>query len=240
MSDQGDERISSGLAALARTRLTDDANLADALRRVAVTGCELLTHCAAASVTIIERGRAITVGSTSDVAHALDDAQYRAGDGPCLTAARDRTLVRVDDIASDGRWPDFARRAMEHEVRSSLSVPLTLSGDSTVGGFNIYGTVDAAFSDDDAQLCQTFAGQASIVVSNVQAYWAALDLSANLSRAMQSRAVIEQAKGMLMSTYRISADAAFDLLVQRSQTENHKLRDVAIDIVDQAGGGPDG
>jgi GAF domain-containing protein len=240
MSDQGDERISSGFVQLARTRLTDDANLADALRRVAETGCGLVTDCAAASVTIIERGRAITVGSTSDTAQALDDAQYAAGDGPCLTAARGGMLVRVDDIATDRRWPDFARRALEHGVRSSLSIPLGLSGDETWGGFNVYGTVDARFSTDDEQLCQAFAGQASIVVSNVQAYWAALDLSANLSGAMQSRAVIEQAKGVLMSSYRISAEAAFDLLVDRSQRENRKLRTIAADVVHEARGGDGG
>ena len=62
---------------------------------------------AAASVTIIEQGRAITVGSTSRMARALDDAQYAAGDGPCLTAAREGVLVRIDDIAADERWPDF-------------------------------------------------------------------------------------------------------------------------------------
>jgi GAF domain-containing protein len=234
MSDEDPQRISSGFDALARTLITDDANLADALRRVADTGCGLLSNCAAASVTIIERGQAITVGSTSDMARALDDAQYAAGDGPCLTAARDRVLVRIDDTGSDKRWPDFCRRAIGHGVHSSLSLPLRLSGDHNWGGFNVYGPVVAGFSDVDEQLCQAFATQASIVVSNVQAYWASLELSRNLSRAMESRAVIEQAKGILMSTHRVSADAAFDLLVARSQTQNRKLREVAGDVVREA------
>jgi GAF domain-containing protein len=239
MSDEDRQRHSSGFDALGRTLLTDDANLADALRRVADTGCGLLTNCASASVTIIERGRAITVGSTSDSAQALDDAQYTAGDGPCLSAARDGVLVRIDDAGSEQRWPDFCRRAVEHGVHSSLSVPLSLSGDDSWGGFNVYGSVAAGFSDDDEQLCQAFASQASIVVSNVQAYWASLKLSRNLSRAMESRGVIEQAKGILMSTHRVDADGAFDLLVGRSQTENRKLREVASDVVREALGGPD-
>jgi GAF domain-containing protein len=185
MSDQDAPRTPAGFEALARTLLTDDTNLGEALRRVAETGCGLLANCTSASVTIIERGRPITVGSTSDVAQALDDAQYDAGDGPCLTAARERVLVRIDDIASEPRWPDFTRRAVDHGVHSSLSVPLSLAREATWGGFNVYGSVAAGFSDDDEQLCQGFAAQASIVVSNAQAYWASLQLSANLSKAMR-------------------------------------------------------
>ncbi len=234
MSDADSERVSSGFDALARTLLTDDANLGDALRRVAGAGCGLLTNCVSASVTIIERERAITMGSTSDVAEALDDAEYSAGDGPCLTAARDRLVVRIDEAETDQRWPNFCRRAVEQGVHSSLSVPLRLSGDDAWGGFNIYASVPAGFTDDDEQLCEAFATQASIVVSNVQAYWASLELSRNLSKAMQSRGVIEQAKGILMSTHRVSADDAFNLLVARSQSGNRKLRDVAADLVRDA------
>jgi GAF domain-containing protein len=234
MSDEDRRRVSSGAEALARTLLTEDANLSDALRRVARTGCGLLTNCTSASVTIIERGRAITMGSTSDTAHALDDVQYSAGDGPCLTAARERVLVRIDQAGTENRWPDFCRRAVEQGVHSSLSVPLSLSGDDTWGGFNVYAGVAAGFTDLDEELCLAFATQASIVVSNVQAYWASLELSRNLSRAMESRAVIEQAKGILMSSRRVSADEAFDLLVERSQTENRKLREVASDVVRDA------
>ena len=147
-------------------------------------------------------------------------------------ASTTRPLTVVGPTAPAGR-PSTACRA---PCRS----PLRLASDDTWGGFNVYGTVDARFSDDDEQLCQAFAGQASIVVSNVQAYWAAFELSANLSRAMQSRAVIEQAKGVLMSSHRISAEAAFDLLVERSQTENRKLRDIAADVVHETPGGDGG
>ena len=209
------------------------------MRRVADTGCSLLANCASASVTIIERGEAVTMGSTGDVAHALDAAQYDAGDGPCLTAARDQVVVRIDDTSVDPRWPEFATQAVDHRVRSSLSVPLRLSHDDTWGGLNMYGSVIAGFSGDDEELCQAFATQASIVVSNVQAYWASLEMSTNLTKAMKSRAVIEQAKGVVMSTRRVSADEAFDLLRQRSQHENRRRRLVAGDVVEEAARGND-
>ena len=241
MSHEDVQSGSPGFEGLWLTALSDDANLRDALRRVAVTGCGLVTHCSGASVTLIERGRPATVGSTNAMAEALDAAQYSAREGPCLSAAEQRRVVRIDDVEHDERWPKFSASARANGVASSLSLPLVLSGDTTFGGLNLYGEVVAGFSDHDEQLCQTFAVQASIVVANAQAYWAAIELSANLSKAMQTRAVIEQAKGALMSSHRIDADAAFDLLRQRSQHSNRKLRDVAGDILGESiHGGGDG
>ena len=234
MSDSSGSHVPPSLETVGHTLLTDDANLSDALRRVAESGLGLMAQCRGASITIIEQGRAVTVGSTNEMAQALDDAQYAAGDGPCLTAAREGVVVRIDDIPADERWPDFRRRAVEEGVLSSLSTPLNLTGTDTSGGFNAYSSVTAGFSDDDEQLCRAFATQASIVVSNVHAYWASLELSKHLGRAMESRAVIEQAKGILMANHRVDADGAFALLVERSQTENRKLRDVASNLIRSA------
>jgi hypothetical protein len=220
--------------ALWRTVVSDDANLQESMRRVAETGCAVLAHCESASVTIIERGRPVTVGSTDDTAQALDDAQYAVQEGPCLTAAREGRMIRIDDTHNDERWPRFTASARANDIRSSLSVPIPVSGPDTFAGFNVYGNALGGFSDADEQLCQAFAGQASIAVVNAQAYWAAFELSRNMASAMESRAGIEQAKGVLMATYRLDADAAFDLLRQRSQTTNRKLRDVAADVVNEA------
>jgi GAF domain len=111
MSDEDVQSGSSGLDALWQTVISDDADLEGALRRVAETGCRLLTNCTSASVTLIDQGRAITVGSTNDTAQALDDAQYAAGNGPWLTAAREVRFVRVDDIGADERWPMYSASA---------------------------------------------------------------------------------------------------------------------------------
>jgi len=240
MSD-ADARSSARFDALWQTVVSDDANLQDAMRRIAETGRAVLANCDSASVTIIERGRPVTVGSTNDTAQALDDAQYDARAGPCLTAAQEVRIIRISDTRKDERWPRFSAAARSNDVHSSLSVPIAVAAPDTFAGFNVYGDAPGGFSDEDEQLCQAFAGQASIVVANAQAYWAAFELSQNLSKAMESRAVIEQAKGVLIATYRMDANAAFDLLRQRSQQTNHKLRDVALDVVNQASGaGGDG
>ena len=133
----------------------------------------------------------------------------------------------------------YSASARANGIGSSLSVPLVLAGVDTFGGFNLYGKLVGGFSNDDEQLCQAFAAQASIVVSNAHSYWSVFELSENLSKAMETRAVIEQAKGVLMSTHRIDADAAFEVLRERSQASNRKLRDVAAVVVDEAAGRDD-
>ena len=225
--------------ALWQSVVSDDANLQTAMRRIAEIGCAVLESCDSASVTIIERGRPVTVGSTNDTAQALDDAQYAAREGPCLAAAVEGRMIRIDDTDNDERWPRFAASARANDVHSSLSVPIAVTAPDTFAGFNVYGKTSGGFSDADERLCQAFAAQASIIVANAQAYWAAFELSQNMAKAMESRAAIEQAKGVLISTYRIDADAAFDMLRQRSQATNRKLRDVAAEVVTEASAGSD-
>jgi len=220
----------------ALSRVTDDANLVESLRRVAIAGHDQLEHCRAASVTVIAGGRPTTMGSTDEVAERLDDAQYAADDGPCLAAARHEKSVRIDTVASESRWPEFRRVALELEVSCSLSVPLMMEDPDTFGGLNIYGDLDGGFSRHDEELAEAFAAHAAIVVANVVAYWTVLDLSVNLAAAMEHRGVIEQAKGILMATNGCSPDEAFVRLRQRSQAENRKLRDIAVAIVDDVQG----
>jgi len=95
----------------------------ESLQRIASAGCDLLTNCAASSVTIITAGRPVTLAATNEVAAGLDQTQYDAGDGPCLTAARHERIVRIDDFAGDERWPRFRNAGREPGAASSLSVP---------------------------------------------------------------------------------------------------------------------
>ena len=201
--------------------------------RIAVAGRDLLSDSVGASVTIIEQRRPMTAASTDDVALALDHAQYDDDDGPCLRAARTEQVIRLDDVHLDDRWPAFTRAAIDNGMHSSVSAPLSLTG-PTRGGLNVYGRGPAAFSDEDVELILAFAEQASVVVSNAQAYWAAFDATANLSIAIDNRAIIEQAKGVLIGRYGLTDDEAFDQLRQRSQRANRKLRSIASDVVEQA------
>ena len=218
----------------ALTRVTDDANLAESLRRVADAGCELVKNCASASVTLVAAGRPLTMAATDEVATEMDQAQYDMDDGPCLTAARQERTFRIEDLAAHDRWPMLREVGRRHGVASTLSVPLQLEDADMYGAVNLYSTARHGFSDDDATLAEGFAQQAAVVVANVVAYWAAFDLSRNLKAAMEHRGVIEQAKGIMMAATRCSPDEAFEMLRKRSQVENRKLRDIAIEVVQRA------
>ncbi len=133
----------------------------------------------------------------------------------------------------DQRWPAFSEAAAAHGVLSSMSLPL-ISRHGPVGALNVYSRSRAGFSDDDVQVGVQFATQAAIVLANSQAYWDARQLGQDMAQAMESRATIEQAKGILMGAQRCSADEAFQMLVRASQRENRKLREMAAEIVTRA------
>lgn len=235
MDDRTASAIDAAATKLSFRLLTADESLADNLQEVAAAGCSLVERCSAASITILEDGRrrGATVAATNDIARALDQAQYDEDEGPCLYAARTGEAVRIEGDRLADAWPKFGRAALEHDVVAVLAVPLRAAGDGSVGGLNLYGREDD-FDEPDQRLAEAFAAQASAVVSNALAYWGAFEQTRTITLAMESRAVIEQAKGILMSTQRCSPDEAFDLLRRASQRENRKLRDLATEIVRRA------
>jgi GAF domain-containing protein len=170
--------------------------------------------------------------ATDELAPAVDAGQYADGDGPCLRAYRTREVIRVDDTRTvESRWPRFSQDAQEHGVLSVLGFPL-LAAHEAFGAFNMYARAANAFSPADEDAASLFVTQASVVLANARAYWAASDLASGLQTAMRNRAVIEQAKGMLMAAERCTADEAFARLVEASQRDNVKLREIARLIVD--------
>lgn len=154
----------------------------------------------------------------------IDEAQYREGKGPCLDAWRQRAVVRLDLVEEHASaYPAFASACCDHGVASTLSLPM-MSGDIAVGAMNLYAKDPEAFRSDDEAVGLDLATAAGAVLANVAAYWTAFDLSQQLTEAMRTRSVIEQAKGMLMArTPSLTADGAFDMLKSASQRENVKL-----------------
>ena len=162
----------------------------------------------------------------------IDSAQYAEGGGPCLEAFATGKVVTIDSIADDDRWPAFAATARQHGILSTLSVPLTVGGEAT-GAINFYAPAPGGFTAEHQRIASEFASHAAVVLANAQAYWASYEFGQSLQEAMKSRAVIEQAKGVLMSQSHVSEDDAFDLLRRASQRENRKLREIAQQIVEQ-------
>jgi len=183
------------------------------------------------SLTLIEDGQPRTLVFTGRLAADLDERQYDLGFGPCLDAARTGQTVIVDGEGDGSPYREFARVAFRAGVRHTMSVGMPLAGRS-VGGLNLYSTDGAPLRASLVEHAEAFAGFAAAVVANVGTHARALNQADNLERAMQTRAVIEQAKGVIMGRDRCTADEAFDVLSRLSQHQHVKLRDLAQSVVD--------
>jgi GAF domain-containing protein len=211
-----------------------DSSIEATLSRVAELAVQVLPEAELAGITMMGADGPETSIFTDPDSPEIDQAQYDSGEGPCLDAFRYVETYRIDSMEDDRRWPAFAKACLDHGVQSTLSVPLLISRDGDDGAFgalNFYAHRPQAFSAADVQAAEMFARTGAVVLANAKAYWEAYMLSEGLAEAMKSRAVIEQAKGVLMSQSRIRSDDAFDILRRASQREQRKLRDIAADIV---------
>jgi GAF domain-containing protein len=170
------------------------------------------------------------VAASDDWSKALDELQYREHEGPCLDAARTGLVFRVRDLAADSRWPTYAPRAAEQGARSMVSLPLTVEG-KVLGALNVYSREPDVFTSETVSIAEVIAAHASLAMHVSTALVQHRTLSEGLREAMSSRAVIEQAKGILMAQRKVTAEAAFDLLREASQHRNVKLRLVAEEVV---------
>lgn len=212
-----------------RVLLEHEEELERVLDRLTETALKTIPAATAVSVTVLANdGRtAWTSTATDPSVVAIDNVQYTTGHGPCLEAARTRRPVRVGVGDIRDRWPAFAEAAGNAGIRSYLSAPLLLDDEPVQGALNLYGWTDDAFDSIDEALLGLFTAAASAAIVSACRYRRARDLAFHMRAAMDSRAEIEQAKGMLMAQHTISADEAFQRLVRRSQDTNTKLRDVA-------------
>ncbi|SET98488.1 GAF and ANTAR domain-containing protein [Geodermatophilus poikilotrophus] len=184
------------------------------------------------SVTLLVGNDPTLMASTGQLAVDLDERQYERDHGPCLHAARTGEVVEVADARTDSRWRDYFSRAVERGCLSSLSVPLRVDEDQQVSGaLNVYARDADAFDEDSRAAATRFGPYAAVAAGNLHAYQSARDMADNLRIALESRAVIDQANGVLIERYKITPDQAFQLLAQASMHANRKVRDIADHLV---------
>ena len=221
----------AAFAELSRIMLGEQP-LSATLARVAELAKRTIPGAAEVSVTLMQDGDVESAAFTGPLAVQLDERQYQAGFGPCMEAAISGATIPIDDTANSSTYPDFGRLARRQGITHTMSVGLPVQR-QTIGALNIYGTGDGSFDEQTQELATTFAGYAAVAVANAGLYASTAQLAAHLQRALDSRAVIDQAKGILMSRHGMSAEAAFDLLSRQSQVSNRKVRDIASDLVDE-------
>jgi GAF domain-containing protein len=216
---------------LARITLVDRpvGNVLTELVQVADRG---ISGAEAVSISLIRGENAFTAAYSSELALRAEEMQYERGYGPCVDAARGGVVLRIDDMRTEQRWPDYAAQVLPHGVRSSLTIPLPFQG-AVIGALNVYSPQPRTFATAETlDAALTVAETMAVTVANVHAHARLGEEAVNLRRAMESRAVIEQAKGVLMAQRRVDADQAFEILREASQRYNRKLRDIAAGIVD--------
>ncbi len=214
--------VARQLSELAR-ELQADTTAEALLDRIAIAAIREVPGVRYAGITVMTSREFATRAASDELVRRIDRAQYEAGEGPCLDAARKQTTVRCDDLRADDRWPWFARHAVDLGVLSVLSVQL-FAGDETFGALNLYASDVRAFGQGSESIGILLASHAALAM-------AADRTRASLHAALGTREVIGEAKGILMERYKITGVEAFGLLVASSQAVNRKLRDVAEHLV---------
>ena len=206
--------------------------LSEVLDEIVTIAAQGIPGAEATSITLLRGEQAFTAAYSGDMALAADELQYERGYGPCMDAGRGNVVLRIDDMAEETRWPDYTKKVLGVGVRSSLSVPLPYQG-SSIGALNNYSSQPAAFATPEALRAGIEVAEAvAVAVVNADAHAQVVDQAHHMRLAMESRAVIEQAKGVLMAQRGVDAEQAFDLLREASQRYNRKLRDIAVGIVE--------
>jgi len=211
------------------------------------TTVELVTALAAetipgshgAGVTLVDQRGVRSIASSEPLVEQADALQYALDSGPCLTSWREEVVVRMDDVAADGRWPEWAAAVADVGVRAMLSVPLLAAGTS-IGAIKVYATEPEAFDARAEHVLQLFARQAAILLANAQTLADARRTNDQLTDALETRDVIGQAKGILLARGAADDESAFALLVTESQRTNTKLHEVARRLVRSVAAGNDG
>ena len=188
-------------------------------------------------ITLRRDHRATTVASSDIRASQVDEIQYGHHEGPCLHALSSGEVVVVDDLADDDRWGGYRLPALAHGVRSSLSLPLRANG-RVFGALNIYSPRPRTFGLQEQFVAGRFADEASRALELAMRLAERTEMSEHLQIALASRAVIDQALGIVMGQNKSTADEAFDMLRSISQNRNVKLYDIAAEIITAVTGQP--
>jgi GAF domain-containing protein len=212
-----------------------DRTLAEVLTDITAIAARSIPGAEASSITLLRADKAFTAAHSGEMALAADELQYEHGYGPCMDSGRGGVLLRVDDMRMEERWPEYVAHVVATTpVLSSLSIPLPYQG-SSIGALNNYSTKPGAFaSPESLRAGSDVAEVIAVAVANADAHARLFDQAHNMRVAMESRATIEQAKGVLMAQRHIDADQAFEILREASQRYNRKLRDIAFGIVQSA------
>ncbi|MHB8220042.1 MAG: ANTAR domain-containing protein [Acidimicrobiales bacterium] len=222
-------QLAVGVADMARALFAADSVEAT-LARIVELAVATVEGCDYAGIFLLEGREVTTPVCTAPIVAAVDALQHRFGSGPCLDAIAQGLTFYAEDLDDDARWPEFGGEAVTAGVRSVLAVPLTAN--DTHGALNLYAHYPAAFGVVDRGKGVMLAALSSVALAGAQTHEVEQRRTDSLRAALATREVIGLAQGILVERERVRPDQAFDILRRASQHLNHKLRDVAQELVD--------
>ena len=211
--------------------LVDDFDVVDLLTLLADRCVETLDVSAAGILLASPDGRLRVLASTSDAMRVLELLEVQAEEGPCLDCFHTGRPVPHADLAAAGtRWPRFAPEALEAGFHSVQALPLRLRG-TIIGALNLFHTAATDAERADVEVAQAFADIATIAILQHRAAREAQVVNEQLNRALNSRIIIEQAKGVLAEREGLDVQEAFEWLRRHARNHNLRLADLAGDVI---------
>ncbi|MEN8582989.1 GAF and ANTAR domain-containing protein [Burkholderia sp. RS01] len=224
------ERVSAAFVRITDT-LVGDYDVLDLLHALVESSVDLLDAAAAGLLLADPHGQLQVVASTSERSQLVEILQLQAGSGPCVESYQTGTSVAVEDIRSlNRRWPEFQAAALSQGFRSVHAVPMRVHG-KTIGAMGLFGEHPGALSQEDAAIGQALADVATISILQERTLRESALVNEQLQRALNSRVLIEQAKGVIAYTAGVDMEEAFRRLRTFARANNQTLHDTASQVI---------
>jgi len=221
-----DQRIAEAFVTIADT-LVADFDIIDLLHTLVDKCVELLDVDAGGLLIADEYGQLQLIASTSEQAQLVELIQLGAGAGPCVDCFTTGMPVTVSDIADEReRWPEFQAGAIAQGFHAVFATPMRLRG-QVLGAMNLFSTAPGGPTEQDALIAQALADVATIGILHERSSRESVILNEQLHRALESRVLIEQAKGVLAAVGTLTMDQAFAALRTYARSHNMTLHAVA-------------
>ena len=227
------ERLADVFVEIADT-LVADFDLVDFLHNLTGHAAAVSGAGAVGLLLADHEGHLRYMAASNETGKMLELFQLQHEEGPCLDCYTSRTpVVNADLSSAHARWPVFAPAALAAGFQSVHAFPMRLR-ETVIGALNIFGHADAAFEDDDVRVVQALADVATIALLQERTIAHADILTEQLQGALNSRVVIEQAKGALAQLEGTTPAVAFERLRAQARSTRRRLVDVAMEVVDQS------
>jgi GAF domain-containing protein len=212
--------------------LVDDFDVLELLTLLTDRSVEVLGVAAAGIMLVSPEGELGVMASSNEATRVLELFELQCQEGPCLDCYRTGApIIAADLTTADGRWPHFSVESLRAGFRSVHALPMRLRG-TTIGALNLFRHGAGILDESDGRAAQALADVATIAILQNRALLVAQVVNDELQNALQSRIVIEQAKGVLAERAAIDVEQAFTMIRSFARNHNRRLLDVAHDVID--------